>query len=309
MTHRAVHFHVSDEDMRKIDGVWSSLRDKAQRGRLPIDKIIRELQRANEGHFTAPPLTYSDEECSDEEKGKYNENHKPASIWEQAQFWSRILPDADFSYLEKFVTEDPELHQLAEQWGVVPKPHLLRAPDYWAAYQHLVHTYFSLDADFPKIMMQWTGSLNDHSDIPRLTRKTASWHERITQQTPGDFLVFPFQFGAVHAGRSRRRAQICYEHNEIGLGPYEALCLLATHPNRIAQGALGFYCIGAKCGWNKRDPQVTTSAMYPGWFCPRFGYSDSDRSVFLDCGLPTYQSNPHIGSITAFELPIEEVAD
>lgn len=307
MTHREVRFPVSDQDMGRLDGVWSSLRGKAARGHLPIDRIIREMQRANEGHFTAPPLTYGDEECKDAEKGKYPENHKPASILEQMQLWSRILPDADFSFVEKFAGQDPDLHQLAEQWGVVPKPRTLRAVDYWSAYQHLVHTYFSLEDEFVPILMQWH-FINSHGDKPRLTRKTAAWHERITEQTPGDFLIFPFQFGALHAGRSRRRAQVCYEHNEVGLGPYEALCLLATHQNRLAKDALGFYCIGSKCGWHKQD-QGSGSAMYLDFFCPRFGYSEADHSMFLDCGLPTYQSNRFIGSITAFELPVEEVAD
>lgn len=308
MTHRVVRFPVSEEDIRKLDGVWSSLRGKAAMGHLPVDRIIREMQRANEGHFTAPPLTYSDEECKEIEKGRYPASHKPASILEQVLFWSRILPDADFSFVEKFAGQDPDVHQFAEQWGVVPKPQTLRAADYWSAYQHLVHTYFSLDEEFPVILMQWH-FINNHSDRPRLTRKTAAWHERITAQTPGDFLVFPFQFGALHAGRSRRRAQVCYEHNEIGLGPYEALALLSTHPNRFAEkDALGFHCIGAKCGWHKQE-ELTNSAMYPDSFSPRFGYSEADQSVFLDCGLPTYQSTPSIGSITAFELPLEEVAD
>lgn len=58
--------------------------------------------------------------------------------------------------------------------------------------------------------------------------------EKIAHAQPGqDILVVAAQFGLRHRGRSVRRARAVMLGNEFGLGAFEVLIMLLTHPERL----------------------------------------------------------------------------
>lgn len=78
----------------------------------------------------------------------------------------------------------------------------------------------------------------------RSKEKTAQAQAKLDEQ-PGDFWVFPFQFGKRWRGYSVRNAQVRFAKKEFGLGPYEVAILLLTHPDRITDsGHLCICCAG-----------------------------------------------------------------
>lgn len=71
----------------------------------------------------------------------------------------------------------------------------------------------------------------------RLSDRTARKLKAIgDSQSAYDLLVVPAQFGLRHRGRSVRRAREVFVAAEFGLGPFEGICMLLTHPERFATG-------------------------------------------------------------------------
>ena len=72
----------------------------------------------------------------------------------------------------------------------------------------------------------------------RLTERTARKLKALgDSQSTYDLLVVPAQFGLRHRGRSVRRAREVFVASEFGLGPFEGVCMLLTHPERFATGS------------------------------------------------------------------------
>lgn len=72
----------------------------------------------------------------------------------------------------------------------------------------------------------------------RLTERTARKLKALgDSQSTYDLLVVPAQFGLRHRGRSVRRAREVFVAAEFGLGPFEGVCMLLTHPERFATGS------------------------------------------------------------------------
>lgn len=63
--------------------------------------------------------------------------------------------------------------------------------------------------------------------------RTAHALSLITEKQKGDILIFPFQFGKRHAGRSVRRAREVFEPIEFGLGAFHTGSQILVHPERL----------------------------------------------------------------------------
>lgn len=57
----------------------------------------------------------------------------------------------------------------------------------------------------------------------------------ITEKQKGDILIFPFQFGKRHAGRSTRRAWEVMNLPEFGLGAFHTGSQILIHPERLVR--------------------------------------------------------------------------
>ncbi len=77
--------------------------------------------------------------------------------------------------------------------------------------------------------------------------RTAQALNLITEKQKGDILIFPFQFGKRHAGRSTRRAWEVMSLPEFGLGAFHIGSQILVHPERLVRcEELDMDCLGDK---------------------------------------------------------------
>lgn len=172
-------------------------------------------------------LPFADEEV--ESNFGYPEGFRIRSVQEQVKALQELDPfkNLDASHVSKLA--GGKLPDGAEGWAVIPK-YLKMTESYHEALEFALHL-LAADRKFRNRLATREGELTTEKDL-RLAEKTGKAHAKLDEQ-PGDFWVFPFQFGLSHRGRSVRRARVLFTDNEFGLGAYEAAVLLLTHPNRI----------------------------------------------------------------------------
>jgi hypothetical protein len=190
---------------------WDHIRALTER-RNPFERV--ELEKV---------LPYADEEV--ESTYGYPKGSQVRSAIEQVKALLALKPfkKLDASHVEELASG--ELPEGADGWAVIPKLESL-GKTYHKALQEALNL-ITKDRKFKN----WReGELTEKH--LRLTDKTAQAHAELNEQ-PGDFYVFPFQFGIKYRGRSVRRARVLFTETEFGLGAYEVAILLLTHPDRI----------------------------------------------------------------------------
>ncbi len=169
-------------------------------------------------------------------------------------------------------------------WAVVPKP-----GDYCQAIQSALGLLFtSRKIRDKKLHNRWSErrALGDIHYHLRPEEKTAQAHVKLNEQ-PGDFWVFPFQFGLLHRGRCGSDAKKCFTEREFGLGVYETAILLLTHPDRITgPDQLYLDCTGTQ--YIPVDPESFFDGIFRRWgfsYYKIFGvYEGSDDRPSLEWG-------------------------
>ncbi len=114
--------------------------------------------------------------------------------------------------------------------------------------------------------------------------RTAQALELIAEKQKGDILIFPFQFGKRHAGRSTRRAWEVMDPPEFGLGAFHTGCQILVHPERLVRyEELDVDCPGDEFspvavgvfsrapGFDFRDGRVGLGASWVGYAGDYFG--------------------------------------
>jgi hypothetical protein len=230
---------VGDDVLGVLAKRQNELFRRVQQGTLPANEVLRNLQNLIEGRLFSPreALPFADEEV--ESNFGYPEGFQIRSVKEQVETLLSLEP---FKHLDASHVEDLAGGKLpggAEGWAVIPKS-LQVAKGYHEALELALRM---LVAD--RRFQNWReGELTEKH--LRLTEKKANAHAKLDEQ-PGDFWVFPFQFGLRHRGRSVRRARALFTQSEFGLGAYEAAVLLLTHPDRITgPGQLYVDCAGVE---------------------------------------------------------------
>jgi len=182
-------------------------------------------------------LPFADEEV--ESNFGYPEGFRIRSVEKQVERLLSLEPFKNFDATHVEELAGGELPDGAEGWAVIPKP-VKAEKGYYGALE-LILRLLAADRKF----QNWIeGKLSGKHLL--LTEKTSDAHAKLDKQ-PGDFWVFPFQFGLRHRGRSVRRARILFSDSEFGLGAYEAAVLLITHPDRITgPGQLYVDCAGVE---------------------------------------------------------------
>jgi len=178
--------------------------------RNPFDK--RELGKV---------LPYADEET--ESDFDYPDGFKIRTVQKQMEVLKKHFPNLDASHVAELASSD--LPDWAEGWAVIPKPEKVSQ-----IYHKALEVALGLIAKEHKFKNWREGALTKKH--LRLKEKTACVYAKLDEQ-PGDFWVFPFQFGMKWRGHSVRNAQARFMDEEFGLGPYEVAILLLTHPDRI----------------------------------------------------------------------------
>lgn len=179
-------------------------------GRNPFDRA--ELEKV---------LPYADEET--ESNFGYPDGFRMRTVEEQAATLLKLFPNLDASHVQELASG--ELPAWADGWAVMPKPGKI-GRDYYVTLE-LAIGHLAKSRKFKN----WREGQLAKKHL-RLKEKTAQAQAKLDEQ-PGDFWVFPFQFGLKWRGHSVRNAQVRFDDNEFGLGPYEVAILLLTHPDRI----------------------------------------------------------------------------
>ncbi|OGY42994.1 MAG: hypothetical protein A2Y67_03330 [Candidatus Buchananbacteria bacterium RBG_13_39_9] len=193
-------------------------------GRNPFERA--ELEKV---------LPYADEQT--ESSYCYPEGFRIRTPQEQVEILLKLFPNLDASHVAELASG--ELPEWAEGWAVILKPEKVGN-----TYHTALEAVLGLIANDRKFQNWREGTLTEKH--LRLKEKTAQTHAKLNEQ-PGDFWVFPFQFGKKWAGHSVRNAQVRFADKEFGLGPYEVAILLLTHPDRITgQGQLYIDCAGCE---------------------------------------------------------------
>ncbi|NQV13487.1 MAG: hypothetical protein HQ530_04285 [Parcubacteria group bacterium] len=228
---------------------------------------------------------------ADEEKKSsvgYPEDFRIRTLAEQLEFWQQYYPGFDSSHV--LALAEVSLSTGAEGWAVTPKPTRIMGSDS-EAYHGALDRMLKLLAGQCKFENWQKGTLSP--EHLRLVQRTMLAHKEL-DELPGDFWVFPFQFGQRWAGKSVRRGRILYTEPEFGLGPYENAALLATHPGRITGlGQLRIDC-----------PGCVYSPDADGQFddCLDFSWNQGDDGLSLryyHLGI----ANPGFGGVSGFRRP------
>lgn len=187
------------------------------------------------------PETYADEEIKS--KYSYPQGFTFKTAAEKLLVLAKHFPELDGSYIGELAdgySRTGQLQSGEEELLVWPKPSRV-AGNYNEA---LIQVLEMLGSTRP--FQNWRdGQLGP--ELLRLTEKTAAALAKLEVETPGDYLVIPVQMGLRHRGRSVRRARVCMEEKEFGLGPLEVACYLLSCPERFGRWEdLAIDCAGVE---------------------------------------------------------------
>lgn len=223
-------------------------------------------------------LPYADEEV--ESSYGYPKGFWILSVQEQVEALLKHFPDLDASYVTELASRD--LPEGAEGWAVIPK-----LDKVGETYHDGLAKVLEILGEHQKFKNWREGELS--SKHLQLTDKTKQSYRKLNEQ-PGDFWVFPFQFGKRWRGRSVRRARVCFGEAEFGLGSYEVAVLLLTHPARIQEGYLNIDCGGV---------EYSPSADGGFFSCLGFFWHGSYGQLGLSCN-GTGSTSSRWGSVSGF---------
>jgi hypothetical protein len=208
-----------------------------------LTEVIELVLSADPGTFDIDKMReaagFPDEETTSEYG--YPEGFSSKSPAEKLAVLTKHFPNLDASKVDELVlaiVNSGGLREGEEELLICPKPSMI-ANNYDDA---LIKVLEILGAS--RAFKNWRDGQLDNEHM-RLTPKTMDAIAQMEQETPGDYLVFPVQMGMRHRGKSIRRARVCFEENEFGLGPLEVACYLLTTPERFGRWEdLGVDCAG-----------------------------------------------------------------
>jgi hypothetical protein len=219
------------EDMEMVIDPTFKVQDAKGRVFTPAEGVIKYLRSLQKG--------FANEVCRS--AYTYPGGFRFRTIGEQLRFWHEYFPKLKPPH---GTIEIRDLPEGAEGWAVVPKPRLIAASDDEAL--NFVLSLLGKVKGRP-LKNHLEGGLEP--GWMRQTKRTAEALKKLDASSPGGYRVFPYQFGLRHRARSVRLARAKMGPTEFGLGLYEVICLLLTHPDRIRKNfQLNIDCAGSKYG-------------------------------------------------------------
>ncbi|MFA5188550.1 MAG: hypothetical protein WC460_04270 [Patescibacteria group bacterium] len=172
----------------------------------------------------------------------YPDGFRIRSRQEQVETLLSHFSNLDPNHIEELAKGN--LPESAEGWAVIPSPGKI-APTYFEALKKILE-------HIPEISgyWNWREELVKNQQHLELVWKTKKTHDFLMAKQPGDFWVFPFQFGKnwpwVLTPFCEVKRTMRFADNEFGFGPYELAILMLTHPDRIT-GPYQQYVYSAGC--------------------------------------------------------------
>lgn len=283
---------VADEEKDKLAVLgkiasqqWWDLIRRIKEGGLDAARACQGLQAVIENRWDRrEDLPYANERVPS--NLGYPEGFRFRTPAEQLGYWKsqKLTSKLDGQHVIDLTKriEDAGLPAGAESIGVVPK--FSRLGGLYRATEQ-VFDLIAGSCDF----QNWRGNEIVKKEYWRHTIKTAGFFQRLDEYQPGDFFVFPFQFGKFWAGASIRHGRVRFSEWEFGLCPYSSGCLLLPHPDRITgDGQLRADLLG--CEWSPYAVGDFFSSAFFCWFDGRLCFD------FRSIGY----ADPGYGSVTAF---------
>lgn len=197
---------------------------------------------------------------------------------EQAKRLALIFPGINLSYVDELVRAIKNVPKLADGIAVVPKKsYLIKNSDGYGA--------ACLDV-FDGIVQQRpfynrVGQLDDKrfrtpEDVDQILK-------RLEDNTPGDTIVLPFNFGSLYAGWSEEAAKWqALNCGQLPINAAQAGCLIQTVPDRFVPGSLGIDTVDEWNTWNVNTPiSDPNSHLY---FCVEPVEATKQGQIALNCG-------------------------
>lgn len=204
------------------------------KAKLDEDEAQRVFERGGEFQADVQVLLSKyatpQEFASEEVRSNYTypDGYKVRPIAEQVAMLRQAFPQLATATFDETVALQP-LPAGAEGWFAIPRPSALGA-----TYNDAVLVVIDAVAKMRKLHNYREGQLGANQ-LRRLARTIAMWEKVGEAQQGHDILIVPAQFGLLHRGQSVRRAREVFKANEFGIGAYEALIMLRTHPERLVQ--------------------------------------------------------------------------
>ena len=156
----------------------------------------------------------------------------------QVRAYKELFGNLDSTYVDQIVRKTAFPTQ-ADLWAVIPKPWVI-ASDVFSAMRLMVKKVSQLGIPVDNNAAYEMDEAHMH-----LITKTQLFYAK-QHNNPGDFIVFPVQFGKAWAGHSLVSSKAQHSAEEFSLDPYVILALLYTHPERLRgeHRELGIRCGG-----------------------------------------------------------------
>jgi len=170
----------------------------------------------------------------------------------------------------------------ADGWFVVPK-----VEEIASSYEEAVNRLLILISEKRQIKIKKPSYLHRYPD-------TSKKIENLYAREKNCFIIIPAQMGKLYAGKSVRRARKLFAH-EFGLGSFEILSILITHPDRLVNDfnlyidAAGDECELSNVCFNGDNSGVPCIGIN--------GFSGS--TLFFTSRTPSFP-HPQYGSATGF---------
>ncbi len=155
----------------------------------------------------------------------------------QVRAYKELFGNLDSSHVEEIIRKAAFPMQ-ADLWAVIPKPWVIAA-DVFAAMRLMAKKVSQLG-----ISVENKAAFEMDEAHMHLITKTQLFYAK-QHNSPGDFIVFPVQFGKGWAGHSLVSSKAQHSAEEFSLDPYAILALLYTHPERLRGEHLE---LGLRCG-------------------------------------------------------------
>jgi hypothetical protein len=211
-----------------------------------------------------------------------------------ARFWKKTFRGLNDSHLPQLLVSTP-LPEWAVGYLVCPKPTAIGS-GYKSSLSFIHHWRLARTKVLELLARRGITNYADSevNGLNRLIERTQHLLERLCEETPGDFLLLPYQENTRHK-KTYKDALVKFEEHEFFPCSYLMACHVAVRPDpSMAErvfGKLYLNCLGEE--WSSvQEPEKFT-------FMPEFIYSDENERFLLS--LKRIDENvisPYVGMVT-----------
>jgi len=229
MTLQAITSQQKKQFKRFVEDACDRVLENADLDKNGLQKLLERGGEFQSRIVTAvQELSVSNQYAGEEVASSYGylSGYEPKSIAEQVEVLRELFPE--LGSIDEGLAE-ADLPANAEGWFAIPR------------WEKIADTYGEAVDKVLALLSKTRGGRFHNYRQGQLGSRYLRQHERTVvmlerfgeAQSDHDILVVPAQFGLMHRGRSVRRAREVFKASEFGLGAFQIVCMLLTHPERL----------------------------------------------------------------------------